>query len=219
MISSLSLNTRFWALILILAGAGVVINLWQYSGEARVSRRPFSEFPTQLGHWKRLGADQRFDTATESVLRADDYISRNYYSDQGQVGSFYAGYYATQRNGATYHSPLNCLPGAGWTMSEPGEVLIEPANGRPAFVANRYVIQNGGERQLMIYWYQGRGRAVANEYWGKIYTVVDSIKRRRSDGALVRVVVPVADSEPPALRTAAELAAEASAVISTYVPD
>ena len=219
MMSSLSLNARFWVLIIVLAGAGVVINLWQNAGEARVPRRSFAEFPTDLGHWKQLGADQRFDVATESILRADDYISRNYFSDQGWVASFYAGYYATQRNGATYHSPLNCLPGAGWTMSEPSKVLIEPANGRPAFVANRYVIQNGGDRQLMLYWYQGRGRAVANEYWGKIYTVIDSIKRRRSDGALVRVVVPIADSEPEALRAAADLAAEASAAISAYVPD
>src|SRR3954452_5824747 len=148
--SSLSLNARFWVLMVVLAGAGVVINLWQYSGEAKVFRRPFSEFPTDLGHWKQLGADQRFDTATESVLRADDYISRNYFSDQGRVASFYAGYYATQQNGATYHSPLNCLPGAGWTMSEPSEIRIEPANGGTAFMANRYVIQNGGERQLMI---------------------------------------------------------------------
>jgi EpsI family protein len=218
-ISSLSLNVRFWALMLVLVGAGVVINLWQYSGEAKVSRRSFSEFPTELGHWKRLGSDQRFDTATESVLRADDYLSRTYFSDQGQIASFYLGYYATQQNGATYHSPLNCLPGAGWTMSEPREIRIEPANGGAAFVANRYVIQNGVDRQLMIYWYQGRGRAVASEYWGKIYTVIDSIRRRRSDGALVRVVVPISGSEPEALKAGSDLAAEAAAAISAYVPD
>ena len=128
------------------------------------------------------------------MLRADDYLLRNYRSADGRVASFYVGYYATQRNGATYHSPLNCLPGAGWSMSEPATMLIKPADGRPAFEANRYLIQNGRDKQLMIYWYQGRGRAVASEYWGKIYTVLDSLRRRRSDGSMVRVTVPVGES-------------------------
>ena len=45
----------------------------------------------------------------------------------------------------------------------------------------------------MIYWYQGRGRNVASEYWGKVYTVVDSVRLRRSNGAMVRVTVPIGD--------------------------
>jgi EpsI family protein len=66
-----------------------------------------------------------------------------------------------------------------------------------SFQANRYVIQKGNERALVIYWYQGRGRSVANEYWDKMYTVFDSVARRRSDGALVRVIR--ADSKPQQL--------------------
>ncbi|MCA1558057.1 MAG: EpsI family protein, partial [Acidobacteria bacterium] len=131
------------------------------------------------------------------------------------------GYYATQRNGATYHSPLNCLPGTGWTMSEPGKINIVPAGGGPAFEANRYIIEQGSDRALLIYWYQGRGRVVASEYWGKIYTVVDSISRRRSDGAMVRVMVPLPreQSEQSALESATNLAAEIAPALSGYVPD
>ena len=71
----------------------------------------------------------------------------------------------------------------------------------------------------MIYWYQGRGRAVASEYWGKVYTVIDSVRLRRSDGALVRVTVPIKSSEAQALQSATELAGGATAALSEFVPD
>ena len=74
----------------------------------------------------------RFDAATESVLLASDYLSRDYETADGRFANFYVGYYATQRNGATYHSPLNCLPGSGWTLNDPGRVEIKPADGSSA---------------------------------------------------------------------------------------
>jgi EpsI family protein len=198
---------------------GAVVNIWERAGEAHVERRAFSEFPAQLGAWQQRGVDARFTPDVEAVLRADDYLSRDYATTDGRAANFYAGYYATQRNGATYHSPLNCLPGTGWTMRDPALIHITPAGGGTPFEANRYVVENGNNRQLLIYWYQGRGRAVASEYWGKIYTVLDSVKRRRSDGAMVRVMVPFTTDEATALRTAEDLAAQVAPQLPAYIPD
>jgi EpsI family protein len=103
-------------------------------------------------------------------------------------------------------------------MSDPGQVTITSPNGR-TFVANRYLIQNGDQKSVMVYWYQGRGRTVSSEYWGKVYTVWDSIRLRRSDGAMVRVTVPVGASESTALRSATDLAASATGVLPQFVPD
>ena len=135
-----------------------------------------------------------------------------------QPANFYVGYYATQRDGASYHSPLNCLPGSGWILSEHAKVTLPLPNGS-SFTANKYIIQNGSNKSLMIYWYQGRGRAVASEYWGKIYTVIDSVRLRRSDGALVRVTVPFTNSEEEALRSATDLASGAEALLADFVPN
>jgi EpsI family protein len=212
-------SSRFGLLLAMLLLGGVIINVWEWIGEAKVARRALKEMPAQVGSWQQVGADQRFDQETESVLRADDYLSRIYALPDGRQASFYAGYYATQRTGATYHSPLNCLPGSGWEMKEPASVMIAPANGAPSFEANRYIIENGDDRQLLIYWYQGRGRKVASEYWGKIYTVIDSIRRRRSDGAMVRVMVPVGRSEEASLAAATDLAAQIAPMLSEFIPD
>ncbi|MDX6532015.1 MAG: hypothetical protein QOH41_4305 [Blastocatellia bacterium] len=209
---------RFWVLLAVLLFGGGIINVWERAGEAHVTRKALKDFPAQMGSWRQVGDDIRFNDETEKVLRADDYLSRNFVSN-GLMASLYVGYYATQRNGATYHSPLNCLPGSGWVMSDPAPITITPTGAGAPFVANRFVIANGRDRALMIYWYQGRGRAVASEYWGKIYTVLDSVRRRRSDGAMVRVMVPLGNSEEEAQKTAVEMAAQAATQLAEFVPN
>jgi EpsI family protein len=103
-------------------------------------------------------------------------------------------------------------------MSDGGKMTITPT-GAPSFEANRYVIQNGNQRALIIYWYQGRGNAVASEYLAKIYTVLDSVRRRRSDGALVRVMTPFGNSPADAEKSAIELASEAARELPAFVPN
>ena len=211
--------TSFWAMAALLLLGGVVINYWAAAGEARAPRRALAEFPAEVGGWRQTGRDERFDAATEAVLRADDYVSRDYAGEGGRRASLYVGYYATQRAGATYHSPLNCLPGSGWVLKEPATVEVKPADGRAPFEANSYVIEHGNDRMLMLYWYQGRGRAVASEYVDKVYTVFDSIRLRRSDGAMVRVLVPFHGPEREAAEIAAQFAALVAPNLPAYVPN
>jgi len=56
---------------------------------------------------------------------------------------------------------------------------------------NRYTVAKGDARSVVLYWYQSRDRVVASEFAAKFWLVADSIRYRRSDTALVRVVVPV----------------------------
>ncbi len=213
-----SSTIRFLVLLVAILAVGAMVNTWSYLGEAHVERKELKNFPTQIGQWEQRGADQVLDAATLEVLRASDYLLRDYRRPDGQVANFYVGYYATQRDGASFHSPLNCLPGSGWILSEPGSVTLTRKDGT-SFTANKYVIQNGDSKSLMIYWYEGRGRSISSEYWGKIYTVVDSVKMRRSDAAMVRVTVPVIDSEATALEAGSQLAVETLSVLGDYVPN
>ena len=210
-------SMRFGILLVLLLVVGALVNTWSYLGEAHVDRKELKDFPVSVGTWQKTGTDQILDEPTLKVLRASDYLLRDFRNQDGQVVNLYVGYYATQRTGATYHSPLNCLPGSGWMLSEPGKATITLPDGS-SFVANKYVIQNGDYKSLMVYWYQGRGRNVASEYWGKIYTVMDSVRLRRSDGAMVRVTVPITDSEAKAQQSAVQFASAASTALPQYVP-
>jgi len=212
-----STTGRFWILFVALIISGAIVNTWERAGEASVARKSLKDFPAQLGSWEQLGRELRFDDETETILRADDYLARNFKSN-GHVVSLYVGYYATQRTGATYHSPLNCLPGSGWVRNEGGDIKVTRTDGS-SFKANRYVIQKGNDRALVIYWYQGRGRSIANEYWDKMYTVFDSVARRRSDGALVRVIAPVETSTDDAAKLASDLASQTTKELPGFVPN
>jgi EpsI family protein len=211
-------SVRFAALLIAIVTVGVVVNAWAYLGEAHVDRKELKNFPAQIGDWSQSRSDQVLDDATLAVLRASDYLLRDYRRPDGQSANFYVGYYASQREGASFHSPLNCLPGSGWTLSAPGNVMIPLPDGS-SFAANKYVIENGDYRSLMIYWYQGRGRTVASEYWGKVYTVIDSVRLRRSDGAMVRVTVPLGTSEEVALKAATDLSSRTAAALGEFVPN
>jgi EpsI family protein len=211
-------NTRFYLLLAVLFIGGIFINWFEQRGEAEVERKSLQEIPSKLGDWRQKGDEIRFDKQTETVLRTTDYIQRYYTLPDGRLANLYVGYYASQRTGATYHSPQNCLPGAGWVMKEPELIEIKTPAGK-SFTANKFIIENGIYNEVMIYWYQGRGRAVASEYQDKIYTVLDSVLRRRSDGAMVRVMTSVGNSETDATRAAIDLAAQTADQLPEFVPD
>ena len=214
----MSPGLRFWILLAVLVSGGTFVNSWAYRGERQVARQQLKHFPTVVGDWKQEGVDQYFDVQTMNVLRATDYVLRGYRSSNGAQANLYIGYYQSQSDGVSYHSPLNCLPGSGWSMTAPALVAIPAPDGK-SFAANKYVIENGANRQMMIYWYQGRGRAVASEYWSKIYTVIDSVRHRRSDAAMVRVLVPITGSDASALGAAKDFAAATTRVLPDFVPN
>ncbi|MGI9037059.1 MAG: exosortase C-terminal domain/associated protein EpsI [Pyrinomonadaceae bacterium] len=205
-------------LIAALFFGGVFVNWFQQRDELLTAHQPLQKIPAQLGEWRQKGSDTRFDAETESVLRASDYVMRDYVLPDGRNANLYVGFYDSQRAGATYHSPQNCLPGAGWEMKNPELVEIKTPSGK-IFKANRYIVQNGDWREVLIYWYQGRGRATASEYEDKFYTVLDSVLRRRSDGAMVRVMTPVGRDETESLRAAIDLSAQVSDNLAPFVPD
>jgi EpsI family protein len=177
-----------------------------------------TELPATLGEWRQKGSEFRFDAGVESVLRTTDYTMREYTGPDGRIANIYVGYYASQRTGATYHSPQNCLPGAGWIMKDPQYIDIATADGR-TFRANRYTLENGIYNEVMIYWYQGRGRTEASEYSDKLNTVWDSVTRSRSDGAMVRVMTSVGNDEQAAIRAAADLSVSLATALPPYVPE
>jgi EpsI family protein len=158
-------------------------------------RTSFEEFPMQFEEWRGVPQPPLAPVILRQ-LGVDDYLTRAYYAaDRSGVG-LYIGYYGSQRQGDTMHSPQNCLPGAGWeplsrtTLPVAVAASVSGATTQN-IVINRYVIQKGVDRQLVLYWYQSRGRVVASEYWSKFYLIRDAVRMNRTDGSLVRVITPI----------------------------
>jgi EpsI family protein len=186
-------------------------------------RTAFEQFPMQIGEWRGTSLPPISDSIM-SILRVDDYVNR-VYSAPGRYGAgLYIGYYRSQRQGDSIHSPLNCMPGAGWepVSQKPLSISVQNAGTESSISVNRYVIQKGIDRQLVLYWYQSHGRVVANEYWSKFYLVRDAVRLNRTDAALVRVIVPIPSnlegSESKAEEQAVEFVHSMFPLLSTYLP-
>ena len=192
------------------------------SAEPVPTREPLAKCPLMISNWSAARAAD-FDARTLAILRVDEYINRVYLNGSGRPVGLYVGYYGSQRNGDTMHSPLNCLPGAGWAPASFSRINVDipqAASGTRASTirVNRYLIEKGLDRQLVLYWYQSHGRVVASEYWGKIYLVLDAIRTNRTDGALVRIAVPVSGTEDEAERNAIEFARSLYPILGSYLP-
>ena len=175
----------------LMLGATTVLLANARNAEVPVARTAFDAFPMTLAGW-RATVDPPMAPEVLKVLGVDDYLSRIYYKPSGAAVGLYMGYYGSQRQGDTIHSPLNCLPGAGWEPVSEGRKTIVDADGAGRDITvNRYIVQKGLERQLVLYWYQSHGRVVANEYWSRAFLINDAIRLNRTDGSLVRVIAPI----------------------------
>lgn len=207
---------RFVALIVLLSVVAFVLHKHD-KPEILPPRQPLSSFPLAIGDWQ--GTPLSLSADDLSVLGPGEFLLRNYRSSSGELVNLYIAYYPSQRTGDNIHSPKNCLPGDGWTALESERLSVRNPDGSTAIV-NRYIVAKGLSRSLVLYWYQAHGRVVASEYVAKIQLVEDAIRMDRTDGALVRIVVPFAG--PGDLDAAQKIAVEFRALIDPrldqYIP-
>ena len=161
--------------------------------------RPLSGLPTSIGEWRML-REGVIEPEEKEVLRADDYLTRQYAASPGKSASLFVAYFQSQRAGQTPHSPKNCLPGSGWTWSVADTIYVDIAGrAQPSDVIryieiNRYIVSKGDEHAVVLYWYQSRDYVVASEYQAAIFTAWDALRYNRTDTELVRVVAPVTEN-------------------------
>ena len=211
-------NIRFWTVVALLAGTGLLLFARGNRDLIPVSE-PLSLVPQTIDGWS--GRDLTIDQAALDVLGPGDFLSRVYGREgQSEPIGLFIGYFPTQRTGVTIHSPKNCLPGAGWVFESSIYVNLTDADSKVHRVGE-YIIGDGEVRQFVIYWYQAHGRSVANEYMAKIYLVTDAMRMNRTDGALVRVITPIGPKEDTATAAArAEaFAAQLAPMLPRFIPN
>jgi EpsI family protein len=183
-------NGRFWCMWLTLVGGVVGFHLLPHGRDISLPK-PLSSLPLALGQWN--GVEDPLEQSIINALGVDEYVNRVYRGEDGEPIGLYIGYYRSQQTDETLHSPKNCLPGTGWQPLRSERLLLKTADGR-AVLVNKYLIQKGLDRQVVLYWYQSHGRTIASEYTAKIDMVVDAIYLQRTDAALVRINTPISGS-------------------------
>ncbi len=202
---------------LLLLGALLVLQL-RSTGEAVPVRKEFDTFPTVIGTWQAK-ASSNLDPEIVNFLKVNDYVMQSYRDTDGRQLWLYVGYWATQRKGAQIHSPQNCLPGNGWEPIEASLLtIVLPAPYAPITV-NRYLIQKDREQQVVLYWYQSQGKAVAGELAAKVDMVRSAILRNRTDGALVRVSAVASGGVPDTTDSLVRYVQKLYPILVEYLPE
>jgi EpsI family protein len=165
-----------------------------------------SQFPATFNGWRELREDP-IDADVASTLRADRLLSRIYMDHAREPAGLLVAWFQSRRAGASQpHSPKVCLPAAGWTPVSTGDLSIATAAG--VITVNRYVVASRRERAVVLYWYQTSRRAVAGEWASKLWLVTDALRDRRTDTALVRIVVESKAANSPDDERATVMAAD-----------
>jgi EpsI family protein len=194
---------------------GALCTVWADPQQSLPLRQPLTTaLPTAFGVY--TSRSMLMSDAERRATGVSDYLLREYRVGDTSAFTLYVGYYARQARGTTIHSPKNCLPGAGWEPLASATADLSTSAG--IVTVNRYVLQRGAARVLVLYWYQGRGRVSANEYWVKWELLRDAAVRQRSDEALVRIVVPITESDTAAFAIARGVAARVIPELKEALP-
>ncbi len=203
-------------LVLVGAAADAAMPPPQLSYPERAS---FEEFPTHVGDW--VGKRDALQSVYLDALHLDDYVLADYRDSEGVPVNFYAAYYQIQDSTRAIHSPHDCIPGGGWEITKFEQRSIPATAATPAFKVNRAIVQLGGHRQIVYYWFDERGRQITSEYVARWYLFLGCTDAHRTDGALVRFVasVPPGTDEAQVDDRIMRLAARIEPTLDRYVPN
>ena len=176
---------------LMTAAVGLAWSLVPARAPVVPEREPYALFPLAVDGWS--GSTASLQRGIENILHADDYFS-GLYSRPGEAETvdLFLSWYGSQGEGHSIHSPEVCLPGAGWEMAGIRPVTVAlPGTRTGAVTLNQAVIQKGLDRQLVWYWFEGRGRQFTGDFGMKFANIADNLRAGRTDGGLVRLVTPI----------------------------
>jgi exosortase D (VPLPA-CTERM-specific) len=178
---------------LMTAAIGLLWSLMPAPAAVVPEREPYALFPLEAGDWS--GTSSALRPGIANILNADDYFS-GVFARPGEAATvdLFMSWYGAQGEGHSIHSPEVCLPGAGWEMAGIAtETVALPGTRTGSVTLNRAVIQKGLERQLVWYWFEGRGQQFTGDFGMKFANIADSVREGRTDGGLVRLVTPVGE--------------------------
>lgn len=174
-------------------------------------------FPLVLDGW--TGRKMALDSKFVAALHFTDYVQIDYHDTTGRSVDFYVAWYATQSKGESIHSPETCLRGGGWSFERTGAVEVD-VPGHGTVRVNRSLLEQSGQRMLAYFWFPARGRFLTNGVELKLHTLLGALTARRTDGALVRLITPLAagESEEDGSRRLIGFMSQALPVLDTILP-
>jgi len=206
------------AALAVIAASGAFVHIFGDDNLRVPQRADLDGIKTEFPGW--TFREKEINSEVADVIGADDYIVTDFRTPDGNLFNLYIAYLDMQREGHSWHSPRQCIPGGGWQITNHDIVETTNIEGVAPFKYNRIVIENRGNRQLVYYWYDQRSRKIANEFVMKGFLLLDAIRLRRTDGAMIRLITPVGRGEAIEVAEARlqKVMGDIQPVLPTYIP-
>jgi len=106
-------------------------------------------------------------------------------------------YFKDQKYGAQIHSPIHCLPGGGWKITDRSisHITVDSSSSHRIKI-NKMINSNGKYKMLMLYWFWTRNGIIRSEYGLKIDLAGNALFRRPTDAAFIRINLPYIENDP-----------------------
>jgi EpsI family protein len=205
-------------LVPVFVAAQILVVHTAAGGEHPPPAPALARFPAEAGQWRLIRQDP-LDPEIAAALNSDVWVNQTYLETPTRsFASLLVVWYQTQGGGVRQpHSPKMCLPGWGWTPQVAGDLTVATAAG--AITVNRYVVAKGEQRAVVLYWYQTPRRVVASEWAAKFWIPADALRDKRTDTALVRIVVwSTQEGDQGATAVAARFARNLYPKLREYLP-
>jgi EpsI family protein len=184
-------------LVALLIAVGVVAWMLQLSARLEVDPSALARLPSQIGGW--TARDLPLEEVVEEMLGADFNLQRAYQHSFGDTVWAYVGYYGTRRGGRPEHTPWACYEAHGWEIVESRVLEIDSARD---LRANQIVVEQRGERRLVLFWFRSRERTgIVGSLGLTLEQARSRITAGRADAALIRVSTPLHPGEDTAARS------------------
>lgn len=144
-------------------------------------------FPKEFAGWK--AEEVPISDEDYRILETRNAFTRKYTGTSGQAVYIFIVY--SQNNRKVSHPPEICYVGSGATIVSHSSARIK--TGSPAFVirVNRLVVEQGGDRQVLYYWFKV-GNAFTSNYWRQqILIALKTFLGQPASSALIRLSAPV----------------------------
>lgn len=173
------------------------------------------QLPLDFNGWH--GQEIAVDKRTLEILETSDVLMRNYKREENTPVQLCIVYASNNRK--VSHPPEVCYIGSGWSLEEKGSLLLstQPGN-KPAFKVVKLVIERGGEKNLVLYWYKCNDEFTANYYWQQITIVRKGILNGKSTSGLIRVSTQIDDNEDVSRARIQDFLMDLLPLMTEYLP-
>ncbi|GJQ57890.1 MAG: hypothetical protein SCALA701_06910 [Candidatus Scalindua sp.] len=173
------------------------------------------QLPLFFNGW--AGREIEVDKRTLEILETNDVLIRNYTKGADTPVQLCIVYASNNRK--VSHPPEVCYKGSGWSLEDKGSLLLATEAGhKPTFQVMKLIIEKGGQKNLVLYWYKCNDTYTGNYYMQQIHIVKNGIINRQSTSGMIRLSTPINDNEDVSMAKIENFFMDLLPLITEYIP-